>query len=130
VFVDDVVEGALSLLDPSSEAPRLRPEATGQVFHVTGGTGVPAAEFFGHYARMTGVRLKSIPARMLRVLAPVLERLPLPFSPRIVEYLSHPGTYSIDKIARTTGWTPKVDLPDGMQRTELWLRERALIRRP
>src|ERR1700712_5675054 len=30
VFVDDLVEGALSLLDPTSEVPRLRAEATGE----------------------------------------------------------------------------------------------------
>ena len=130
VFVDDLVEGALSLLDPTSEVPRLRAEATGEVFHVTGGGGVTAAEFFGHYARMTGVRLRSVPSRMLTGLAPLLERLPLPFSPRIVEYLSHPGTYSIEKITRTTGWKPQIDLADGMARTERWLRERALIPRP
>jgi 2-alkyl-3-oxoalkanoate reductase len=125
VFVDDLVEGALSLLDGLA----LRPEARGEVFHVTGGVGVPAAEFFGHYARMTGVRLRSVPGNLLRVLAPVLERLPLPFSPRIVEYLSHPGTYSIEKIARTTGWRPRVGLQEGMDRTEQWLRERAIVRR-
>jgi nucleoside-diphosphate-sugar epimerase len=130
VFVDDVVGGALSLLDPDAERPRLRPEAVGQVFHVTGGTGVAAAEFFGHYGRMLGVRLKSVPSRVLRTLAPVLERLPLPFSPRIIEYLSHPGTYSIEKIRRTTGWTPAVDLSEGMQRTERWLRDRGLLGRP
>jgi nucleoside-diphosphate-sugar epimerase len=60
----------------------------------------------------------------------VLERLPLPFSPRIIEYLSHPGTYSIEKIRRTTGWTPAVDLSEGMQRTERWLRDRGLLGRP
>jgi nucleoside-diphosphate-sugar epimerase len=129
VFVDDLVDGALSLLDPVDDRPQLRPEATGQVFHVTGGVGVTAAEFFGHYARMTGAHLKSVPSRLVTGLAPLLERLPLPFSPRIVEYLSHPGTYSIEKITRTTGWQPQVDLADGMRRTERWLRERALIPR-
>ncbi|MDQ1631075.1 MAG: hypothetical protein QOC80_1047 [Frankiaceae bacterium] len=126
VFVDDLVEGSLSLLEPGTL--RLRPDAVGEVFHVTGGVGVSAAEFFGHYARMTEVRLRSVPSALLRGLAPVLERLPLPFSPRIVEYLSHPGTYSIAKITERTGWAPKVDLADGMERTERWLRERALIR--
>lgn len=128
VFVDDLVEGALSLLDPEG-GPRLRAAAVGEVFHVHGGVGVPAAEFFAHYARMLDVRLKSVPAALLRGLAPLLERLPLPFSPRIVEYLSHPGTYSIAKITRTTGWQPRVDLAEGMGRTERWLRERALIPR-
>jgi nucleoside-diphosphate-sugar epimerase len=130
VFVDDLVEGALSLLDPDvvPAAPRLRPTALGQVFHVTGGVGVPAAEFFGHYARMTGTRMRSVPSLALRALAPLLERLPLPFSPRIVEYLSHPGTYSIAKIRRTTGWQPRVGLQEGMDRTERWLRERAIVR--
>jgi nucleoside-diphosphate-sugar epimerase len=124
-YVDDLVEGTLSLLD---EGLALRPEAIGEVFHITGGAGVPAGEFFGHYARMTGRKLRSVPSSALRVLAPVLERLPLPFSPRAVEYLSHPGTYSIDKIRRTTGWRPRVDLQEGMARTERWLRERALLR--
>jgi nucleoside-diphosphate-sugar epimerase len=128
VFVDDLVEGALSLLDPAvGDRPVLRPEAIGEVFHVTGGGGIPAAEFFGHYARMTGVRLRSVPAGLVRTLAPVLERLPLPFSPRIVEYLSHPGTYSIEKIARTTGWRPRISLQVGMNQTERWLRDRALV---
>lgn len=130
VFVDDVVDGALSLLDPSAGLPRLRETAVGQVFHVTGGEGVTAADFFGHYARMLGVRLRSVPSRLVLVLGPVLERLPLPFSPRIVEYLSHPGTYSIEKITRTTGWRPRVGLREGMDRTERWLRERALLQRP
>jgi nucleoside-diphosphate-sugar epimerase len=126
VFVDDLVEGSLSLLEPGTL--RLRADAVGEVFHVTGGVGVTAAEFFGHYARMTGTRLRSVPSVLVRGLAPVLERLPLPFSPRIVEYLSHPGTYSIAKITQRTGWTPRVELADGMERTERWLRERALIR--
>src|SRR3954471_2377462 len=129
VFVDDLVDGALSLLDPEADVPRLRPAARGQVFHVTGGSGVPAAEFFGHYARMTGTRMRSVPSVLLRVLAPLLERLPLAFSPRIGEYLLHPGTYSIEKIRRTTGWQPRVGLQEGMDRTERWLRERAIVRR-
>jgi 2-alkyl-3-oxoalkanoate reductase len=129
VYVDDLVEGALSLLDPARPgAAVLRPQAVGEVFHVTGGVGVPAAEFFAHYARMTGVRLRSVPSSALRLLAPLLERLPLPFSPRIVEYLSHPGTYSIDKIAATTGWRPRVGLQEGMDQTERWLRDRAIVR--
>jgi nucleoside-diphosphate-sugar epimerase len=128
VYVDDLVTGALSLLDPTADRPRLRAHAVGEVFHVTGGTGVPAAEFFGHYARMLGVRLRSVPGALVTGLAPLLERLPLPFSPRIVEYLSHPGTYSIAKIERISGWRPGVDLAEGMARTERWLRERALVR--
>jgi nucleoside-diphosphate-sugar epimerase len=127
VYVDDLVDGALSLLDPDVAVPRLRSAAIGHVFHVTGGAGVPAADFFGHYARMLGVRLKSVPSRLVLTLAPLLERLPLPFSPRIVEYLSHPGTYSIEKIRRTTGWSPRIPLGEGMDRTERWLRERGLL---
>jgi nucleoside-diphosphate-sugar epimerase len=130
-FVDDVVEGSLSLLDLSVPGQvALHPAAVGEVFHLTGGTGVAAAEFFGHYARMTGVRLRSVPSVALRALAPLLEVLPLPFSPRVVEYLTHPGTYSIAKITRTTGWRPRVDLVEGMARTERWLRDRALLGRP
>lgn len=128
VFIDDLVEGAMSLFEPDGDVPRLRATTVGQVFHVHGGAGISAAEFFGHYARVTGTRMRSVPSIAVRALAPLLERLPLPFSPRIVEYLSHPGSYSIEKIERTTGWRPRVSLQEGMDRTERWLRERAIVR--
>jgi nucleoside-diphosphate-sugar epimerase len=119
-YVDDLVAGIVAVAT--------HPAAVGEVFHVTGGSGVPAADFFGRYAAMLGIpKLRSAPSRMLRLAAPLLERLPLGFSPRAIEYLTHPGTYSIEKARRLLGWEPQVSLDDGMARTEQWLRERGLL---
>jgi 2-alkyl-3-oxoalkanoate reductase len=50
-----------------------------------------------------------------------------PFSPRTLECVTRRGTYSIDKVARVVGWTPKVALDAGMERTHLWLVETGLV---
>jgi nucleoside-diphosphate-sugar epimerase len=120
VFVDDVVGGGLAVA--------AHPAGLGEVFHVTGGEGVSPRVFFGHYARMTGVRLRSVPPGMARAAAPLVAgafRLvgkPPPLSGRTLEYVTHPGTYAIDKAARLVGWRPEVGLAEGMARTEAWLR--------
>lgn len=124
VYVDDVVEGALAAA--SSDA------GVGEVFHLTGGLGVGTAEFFGHYARLAGRRLRSVPAPLVRAALRPMDlieragRTP-PVSSRTLEYLTHPGTYSIAKAERLLGWTPAVDLDEGMRRTALWLRSEGLL---
>jgi nucleoside-diphosphate-sugar epimerase len=44
-----------------------------------------------------------------------------------VAYISRHGTYSIEKARRVLGYEPKVDLDEGMRRTEQWLRAEGLI---
>ena len=125
VFADDVVAGALAVAE--------HPAGAGEVFHVTGGVGVPPRTFFGHYARMLGVRLRSVPPGLARAAAPVvagasrlLGKAP-PLSGRTLEYVTHPGTYAIDKIERLVGWRPAVALDEGMDRTEAWLQAEGLL---
>ena len=119
VYVDDLVDGVLAAA--GSDA------AAGQVLHVTGGVGVPTAEFFGRYAAMLGVPLRAVPPALARAAAAPLglaARLgvTVPLQPRTFEYVTHPGTYSVDRIRHLTGWTPRVDLDEGMRRTADWLR--------
>ena len=120
-FVDDVVAGGLAAAE--------HPDGLGEVFHVTGGEGVSPRVFFGYYAQMAGVNLRSVPPGVARVAAPLVAaasravgKTP-PLSGRTLEYVTHPGTYSIDKAARVLGWRPAVGLAEGMRRTEAWLRE-------
>ena len=125
VFVDDVARGAV--LAGTTEA------AAGLTFHLASGVGVPPREFFGHYARMTGGRVPVVPAALLRGAAPVLEgagrllRREPPLSRRTLEYVTHPGTYSIARAAEVLGWRPEVTLDVGMARTERWLRAEGLL---
>jgi nucleoside-diphosphate-sugar epimerase len=121
VYVDDVVSGALAAA--TSDA------GLGQVFHLSGGVGVSPTEFFGHYARMTGRRLPVLPLPLVRGLAGPLSLLGdrAPLSRKTLEYVTHPGTYSIAKAEALLGWTPQVDLAEGMARTELWLNAEGLL---
>ncbi|MGB3542601.1 NAD-dependent epimerase/dehydratase family protein [Rubrivirga sp.] len=125
VFVQDVVASVLEVAD--------HPDALGETFHVTGGVGVSPREFFGFYARMLDVRLRSVPPLVARLAAPIIAgvshgvgRTP-PLSGRTLEYVTHPGTYSIEKVGRVIGWQPAVGLEDGMAQTEAWLRETGRI---
>ncbi len=125
IYVEDLVEGALAAAGA--------PGAVGQVFHLTGGVGVEAAEFFAYYARMLDRPLRTLPiAAAVAVTAPI-ERLSRnlgfapPFSPRTLEYVTRRGTYAIDKVTRVVGWTPRVALDEGMERTHLWLVETGLV---
>ena len=125
VYPDDVVAGGLAAAESGA--------GLGETFHVTGGRGVSPREFFGHYARMLGVRLRSVPPAAARAAAPLVVagfravgRTP-PLSGRTLEYVTHPGTYSVEKARRLLGWRPAVPLDEGMARTEAWLRAEGLV---
>lgn len=115
VYVDDVVTGGLAAA--TSDA------GLGQVFHLSSGVGVSPTEFFGHYARMLDRRLPVLPLPLVRALAGPLSLLGdrAPLSRRTLEYVTHPGTYSIAKARDLLGWEPAVDLTEGMRRTQVWL---------
>jgi 2-alkyl-3-oxoalkanoate reductase len=127
-YVDDLVAGAL--------AAAAHPEAVGEVFHITGGEGVEAREFFGCYADMLGRTMRSLPALAARGLTAPVDVLyrsvgwQPPFSPRAIEYVTHPGTYSIAKAQRVLGWEPRVSLEEGMARTRVWLEDAGLLEQP
>ena len=121
VYVDDVVAGGL--------AAATSDKGLGQVFHISGGVGISPVEFFGHYARMTGKRLPVLPLPVVRGVAGPLSLLGdrAPLSRRTLEYVTHPGTYSIAKAHDLLSWSPQVDLAEGMRRTEDWLRAERLL---
>ncbi|MCW2615498.1 MAG: hypothetical protein JWN08_2492 [Frankiales bacterium] len=125
VHVDDVARGAV--LAGTTDA------ALGQVLHLSSDGGVAPRIFFGHYARMTGTRLRSVPPRVAAAAAPVvggafrLLRRDPPLSDRTLEYVTHPGSYSVTAAARVLGWRPEIGLDEGMAGTEAWLREQGLL---
>lgn len=127
VYVDDVARGAV--------LAGTVPAAAGQVLHLAADGGVSPRVFFGHYARMLDLPLRSVPPRVATLAAPVVEaafallRREPPLSRRTLEYVTHPGSYSIAAAARVLDWQPEVGLDDGMARTEQWLREQGLLGR-
>ena len=125
VYVSDVVAGVLAAADA--------PAGEGETFHITGGVGVSPRVFFGRYAAMLGVPLRSVPYPIAVAAAPLVAALfrvagrEAPLSGRTLEYVTHPGTYSVAQAARLLGWHPAVSLDEGMRRTEAWLREERMI---
>lgn len=121
VYVDNLVDGIL--------LAGTRDEGAGQVFTITDGAGVTAAEFFGHYARLLDKPLRRVPTLASRILASLAMRLPgdTEVNQAAVTYLARSGTYSIEKARTLLGYEPQVDLAEGMRRTTEWLRAEGYV---
>lgn len=110
-----------------------QPQAAGEVLTASDGVAVSCGEFFGHYARMLGMdAVPTVPAAALRAMAAASSlatralRQESELNAAAVDYFLRRGTYSIAR-ARGLGYAPRVDLADGMARTERWLREQSLL---
>lgn len=127
IYIDDLVDGIV--LAAGLE------QGAGQVFNLTSGRGVTCAEFFGYHWRWLGQRgaIPSLPKNLAIVLAEAgagLARLTgrsTELGRGSVGLLSRPGTYSIEKARRVLGFGPRVELAEGMRRTESWARESGLV---
>lgn len=126
VYVDDLVDGIILAAE--------HPNAAGQVFTISGGIGVPCKEFFGHYYRMLGKggpivvpTVAAVAATGAFATAAGLARQKTEINPIAVRYFTRTGTYSIDKARRMLGYEPKIDLAEGMFRTQQWLAEKGLL---
>jgi len=126
VFIDDLVDAVLLAAEAET--------AAGQVFNVTGGTAVDTTAFFAHYSRMLGMAPAPVaPTAVAVVVAEVLGRVtralgqPSEASAATMRMLAATGTISIDKARRVLGYEPRVDLDEGMRRTEQWARAEGIL---
>ncbi|MDJ0866954.1 MAG: NAD-dependent epimerase/dehydratase family protein [Myxococcota bacterium] len=126
VYVDNLVDGLEAVA--SNEA------ACGQVFILGDGVGVTTAEFFGHYARMLGAGpVRTLPTPLAKGIAGIAGAVlgalgrETEVSAETMRMLARRGGYSIEKARRVLGFEPKVDLAEGMQRTERWLADRGML---
>jgi nucleoside-diphosphate-sugar epimerase len=62
-----------------------------------------------------------------RLAAGVDPRQRMDLGPLAVADVTRTGRLAGDRITAVTGWQPRVDLADGMSRTETWLRDRGLL---
>ena len=126
VYADNLVDGVV--LAAASGA------AAGEVLTLTDGAGVETREFFGRYARMLGRRrVPSAPTPVVAAAADAmalvsrLRRQESEISRSAARYLSRRGTYSIARARRLLGFEPRIDLDEGMRRTEAWLAGHGLL---
>jgi nucleoside-diphosphate-sugar epimerase len=127
VYVDDVVDGMVLAAGQGAGA--------GQIFNLLGVAPVPAAEFFSYHVRFAGrsgpprsfstptaLRIAGLVARASR-----LAGRPTEASRESMLMLSKEHVPSMEKARRLLGYAPRVDLAEGMRRTEAWLREQRLM---
>jgi nucleoside-diphosphate-sugar epimerase len=127
IYVDDLVDGILLAAGLAA--------GSGQILNLLGVAPVPAAEFFAHHVRWAGrggaPRSFSTPTAMrLARVAGALSRLlgrPSEASPQTMLMLSKDHALSGEKARKLLGYVPRVDLAEGMRRTEAWLRETGRI---
>lgn len=125
VYVDDLVDGLVRAATDD--------RAVGHVLTLSGPRDVTCAEFFGHYARMLGTPLRTVPTPVAIALATVVGRVEQmrgrdsEVNAATMRYLARTGGYSREKAERLLGWVPQVELDEGMRRTERWLREQGLL---
>jgi nucleoside-diphosphate-sugar epimerase len=125
-YVDNLIDGVL--------LAATKKEGAGEVFTITDGVGISCAEFFGHYFRMLGTgeprTLPTAPAlgvAALNLAAHKIAGKETEVRPAAIRYLTRTGTYSIAKARELLGYEPRVDLAEGMRRTEAWLRDEGLL---
>jgi nucleoside-diphosphate-sugar epimerase len=126
VYIDDLVDCIVRAL--------VHPGAGGQAFTAWDGHAVTAAEFFGHYARMLGrdhVRTLPLGVIKLAALAQELQARAAGRAPQVsrqaLTYLSRRATYPNARAREILGWSPAIELPEGMRRTENWFRDQELL---
>jgi nucleoside-diphosphate-sugar epimerase len=126
VYIDDLVDCIVRAAG-SDEV------SGGEAFTAWSGEAVSAAEFFGHYARMLGKRVPRLPLPLLRAavgaqeLAARVTGRPPEATRWAISYLLRTSTYSTARARERLGWEPRVDLSEGMRRTEAWFREEGLL---
>jgi nucleoside-diphosphate-sugar epimerase len=127
VYIDDLVDGILLAAG--------LPAGAGQIFNLLGAAPVPAAEFFAYHMRWAGrsgpprsfstataVRM----ARVVGALSKLVGR-PSEVSSQTMLMLSKSHPLCGEKARLLLGYEPRIDLAEGMRRTEAWLREEGLI---
>jgi nucleoside-diphosphate-sugar epimerase len=121
VYIDDLVDAIVRAVR--------EPRAAGRAYTVWDGATVPAREFFSHLARMAGTTVRCLPRPLLRagLRAGELARLQPPLGRGALTFVSRRAAFPNTRAREELGWSPTVDVLEGMRRSEVWAREAGLL---
>lgn len=127
VYIDNLVDAIEAVVAAGDEW-------SGVPIIATDGVATPAKEFYGYYADLLGMKFApTVPGWLAEpavgALAAVLPehlRRRLDLDRQSIRYLRRKGAYDNARI-RSLGWTPRVDLAEGRERTAAWLRQVGLL---
>ncbi len=127
IYVDNLVDALL--------VAGIAENAAGQVFNVADDD-VPWRQFLGHYARMAGRPLRSMPSWVVRAIAfgaegvAAVTRRPAWLPSDEVTYFLRTSRYSRARAHAVLRWAPRVPMHEAMDATEAWLRGSGVLGRP
>lgn len=127
VYIDNLVD-AIEVVVAAGD------ELSGVPVTATDGVATASKEFYGYYADLVGMRFApTVPGWLAEpavgALAAVLPRglrRRLDLDRESIRYLRRHGTYDTSRL-RALGWSPKVALDEGRERTAAWLRQVGLL---
>lgn len=127
VYVDNLVDAIETVVAAG-------PALSGIPVTATDGVATPSREFYGYYAELVGMRFApTVPGWLAEptvgALAGVLpERLRrrLDLDRESIRYLRRHAAYDTSRL-RGLGWSPRVSLVEGRERTAAWLRQVGLL---
>jgi len=105
----------------------------GQAFNIADGD-VSWREFYGHYARMVGRPLRSVPASVVWLAGLGAEAIgwltarPQDLDRAAVRYLTRRSSFSTERARTVLGWHPARSTDETMEETERWLRQAGVLR--
>jgi nucleoside-diphosphate-sugar epimerase len=125
IYLDNLVDGILLTLS--------NPAASGQVFTLTDGYGVPCHDYFGRLAELAGGQARALPTPV----AVAVSRMAGGFMRRLGQknelnaatmlMLARTGVYSNEKARSLLGFEPRVGYDEAMSLIEVWARDEGLI---
>lgn len=126
VYIQNLIEGLILCAKVDA--------ALGETFNLTDGAPVPWAEFFSAYGRMLDIKsFPSLPYPVAWLAAFIFEnqakrkgKKPR-FTRGAVAALHSSNSFSNQKARQILGWEPRIDLDEGMQLTEMWLRDQGYL---
>lgn len=127
VYVDNLVDAIETVVATGAAL-------SGIPVTATDGVATPSREFYGYYADLVGMRFApTVPGWLAEpavgALAAVLPgglRRRLDLDRESIRYLRRHAAYDTSRL-RGLGWSPKVSLAEGRERTAAWLRQVGLL---